>query len=209
MSQIKRTRRKNARPGEILNAATKMFLTNGFSKTALRDIAKAADISRTTIYLYFKTKEDLFLRVVRSIINDYSEDIQKNTTKSGKDIKENVTDIIDLIYTVTGNQKYLKLLLIFITESERNDFLKQLFYSEIFKKIIAPIRAQLKKANKAQECGDVVLSMIAGSFFISSFASMIFSHKNSLPPSRHDLKEALPKLILNSLAKSPFSEAKE
>lgn len=209
MSDVKRARRKNARPGEILNAATKVFLTNGFSKTALRDIAKAADISRTTIYLYFKTKEDLFLQVVRSIIDDYSEVIQKNSTKNSKDLKENVTNIIDLIYTVTGNQNYLKLLLIFITESGSNDFLKQLFYSEIFKKIILPIRAQLKKANQAQECGDVVLTMIAGSFFISSFASMIFSDKNSLPPSRQDLKEDLPKLILNSLGKSPFLEAKE
>ena len=209
MSDVKRARRKNARPGEILNAATKVFLTNGFSKTALRDIAKAADISRTTIYLYFKTKEDLFLQVVRSIIDDYSEVIQKNSTKNSKDLKENVTNIIDLIYTVTGNQNYLKLLLIFITESGSNDFLKQLFYSEIFKKIILPIRAQLKKANQAQECGDVVLAMIAGSFFISSFASMIFSDKNSLPPSRQDLKEDLPKLILNSLGKSPFLEAKE
>ena len=55
MTENKRERRKDARPSEILNAAADKFLTNGFSKTTLLDIAKAAGISRSTIYLYYKT----------------------------------------------------------------------------------------------------------------------------------------------------------
>ena len=129
MTENKRERRKDARPSEILNAAADKFLTNGFSKTTLLDIAKAAGISRSTIYLYYKTKEELFLQVVRATVKNHSIAVQKAQTTDSQDVKEKIKTIVDLIYTITGDERYLKLLLIFITESANNPFLKQIFFS--------------------------------------------------------------------------------
>jgi AcrR family transcriptional regulator len=60
-----RTRRKEARPGEIVAAALASFAERGYAATKLEDVATAAGISKGTIYLYFPTKEDLFRAVVR------------------------------------------------------------------------------------------------------------------------------------------------
>ena len=59
------TRRSDARPGEIVRAALRLFTERGLAGTKMEDVAKAAGISKATIYLYFPTKEDLFKAVVR------------------------------------------------------------------------------------------------------------------------------------------------
>ena len=61
-------RRKEARPGEIIEAALELFVTNGFNATRLDDVARLAGISKGTLYLYFASKEDLFRAVVQQII---------------------------------------------------------------------------------------------------------------------------------------------
>jgi AcrR family transcriptional regulator len=63
-----RTRRKDARPGEIIAAALASFAERGYAATKLEDVAAAAGISKGTIYLYFQTKEDLFRAVVRQAV---------------------------------------------------------------------------------------------------------------------------------------------
>jgi AcrR family transcriptional regulator len=64
----RRARRKEARPGEIIEAALRLFADRGFAATKLEDVAAAAGIGKGTIYLYFPTKEDLFRSVVRQAV---------------------------------------------------------------------------------------------------------------------------------------------
>jgi AcrR family transcriptional regulator len=59
-------RRKDARPGEILDAALDLFVERGFAATRLEDVAQRAGVSKGTVYLYFDSKEELFKAVVRS-----------------------------------------------------------------------------------------------------------------------------------------------
>ena len=47
-----RTRRKHARPEEIVNAAMAVFSERGFAATRLEDVAARAGIGKGTIYLY-------------------------------------------------------------------------------------------------------------------------------------------------------------
>jgi AcrR family transcriptional regulator len=61
-------RRKEARPEEILAAALESFAERGFAATRLEDVAARAGISKGTLYLYFKSKEELFKAVVRETL---------------------------------------------------------------------------------------------------------------------------------------------
>ncbi|WP_323007540.1 TetR/AcrR family transcriptional regulator [Pseudorhodobacter sp.] len=60
MSEPKRQRRKDARPGEILTAALAEFGENGFAGSSMGGIAARAGIARPTVYLYFDTKDAIF-----------------------------------------------------------------------------------------------------------------------------------------------------
>jgi len=61
-------RRKEARPGEIVEAALRVFGEKGFAAARLDEIAARAGVSKGALYLYFETKEDLFRAVVTQAV---------------------------------------------------------------------------------------------------------------------------------------------
>jgi len=60
-----RERKKRLRLQRIQEAARALFLREGFQKTTIQDIARAADIGLGTLYLYAPSKEDLLVTVFR------------------------------------------------------------------------------------------------------------------------------------------------
>ncbi len=60
------TRRKEARPAELMSAALDLFVERGFAATRLDEVAARAGVSKGTLYLYFSSKEELFKAVIRS-----------------------------------------------------------------------------------------------------------------------------------------------
>ncbi len=64
-SSTKRERRKEARPGELLEAALDLFVEKGFAATRVDEVAARAGVSKGTLFLYFPSKEELFKAVVR------------------------------------------------------------------------------------------------------------------------------------------------
>jgi AcrR family transcriptional regulator len=62
------TRRKQARPAEILDAALTVFAEKGYAGTRMDDIARCAGVTKGTIYLYFENKEAVFKSLVRESI---------------------------------------------------------------------------------------------------------------------------------------------
>jgi AcrR family transcriptional regulator len=68
LRQPKWQRRAEDRPREICTAALEVFAEKGFAAAKLDEIARRAGVSKGTLYLYFKDKEDLFRAVVRDAI---------------------------------------------------------------------------------------------------------------------------------------------
>src|SRR2546422_2747152 len=61
-SSIKRVSTRNAvadKRAAILRAATRVFARNGYFNSKVADIARAADVADGTVYLYFKSKEEI------------------------------------------------------------------------------------------------------------------------------------------------------
>lgn len=80
----------------ILEAALDCFLKYGYSKTSLDNIAKAANLSRTLLYLKFKNKEEIFKSTFEYLIADsykISEDIILKT----KDKREAVIKTYEVL----------------------------------------------------------------------------------------------------------------
>ncbi len=65
----KRERRKEARPGELLDAALDLFVEKGFAATRAEEVAARAGVSKGTLFLYFPSKDELFKAVVRENIS--------------------------------------------------------------------------------------------------------------------------------------------
>lgn len=71
---IRRTRRKEARPAELLEAATSLFVEKGYAATRVEEVAARANVSKGTLFLYYPSKEALLKAVVReNIAGRYAE----------------------------------------------------------------------------------------------------------------------------------------
>lgn len=76
-------RRKADRPAEILNAALDCFAERGFAATRMDDVAARAGVTKGTVYLYFKTKEDLFKALVRAELLPNIEHVEAEAARGG------------------------------------------------------------------------------------------------------------------------------
>jgi TetR/AcrR family transcriptional regulator len=56
----RKEREKQQRRQEIIEAAEKVFFSKGFTNTTMDDVASEAELSKGTLYLYFKSKEELY-----------------------------------------------------------------------------------------------------------------------------------------------------
>lgn len=73
----------------ITKAAIKNFSKNGYAITKMDDIAKSADVSKGTLYLYFQSKEDLFESICKTnqqILIDERSGLFQNRSKIKQDL---------------------------------------------------------------------------------------------------------------------------
>lgn len=62
--QERKEREKEQRREEILNAAQSVFFEKGLTNSTMDEIAEKAELSKGTLYLYYGSKEDLYLAVM-------------------------------------------------------------------------------------------------------------------------------------------------
>ncbi|MBZ0158454.1 MAG: TetR/AcrR family transcriptional regulator [Alphaproteobacteria bacterium] len=67
----KRARYKEEFRREILDAARELFISEGYEKFSLRRLAEKIDYSPTTIYLYFKGKDDLLFAICEEVAEQF------------------------------------------------------------------------------------------------------------------------------------------
>lgn len=83
----RKEREKQQRREEIVHAAEKVFFSRGFEKSTMEDVAETAELSKGTLYLYFKSKEDLHMAVALKAI------AMLNSLTSGiRQLKENALE---------------------------------------------------------------------------------------------------------------------
>jgi len=67
----RRKREKGNRKNAILKAARKLFFDKGFKNVTVESIAKKAELSKGSVYLYFKSKEDIYTQILLSDIDKF------------------------------------------------------------------------------------------------------------------------------------------
>ena len=77
----------------IILIAIEVFDKSGYYKSNIEDISKASGMNRTTIYCYFKNKEDIFENSVYYIIDT----IESDVVSISSDIKLNAIEKIEYL----------------------------------------------------------------------------------------------------------------
>jgi AcrR family transcriptional regulator len=75
--QTEERSKRQARADRILDAAGELMLRWGYNKTTIDDIARSAGVAKGTIYLHWKTREDLFTALMEREYIRLAEDLQR------------------------------------------------------------------------------------------------------------------------------------
>jgi AcrR family transcriptional regulator len=75
--QNRKRREKDLRRQAILEAAKKVFFLKGYTKATMDEIALAAEISKPTVYHYFKSKDDLFFSLMLPVVEQIGMQLEK------------------------------------------------------------------------------------------------------------------------------------
>ena len=108
----------------IIHAAIESFGQTGFDRTKMDDIAKRLGLSKGTLYLYFKSKEDLFLAICERNLGADEKDSTLFTNK------ENVVSDAEQMYdNIRIRESGMdKVMLEMVVESSRNTRLRKVMH---------------------------------------------------------------------------------
>ena len=122
----------NARKEEIIGACAALYETTSFKDITIRDIGAKTSFTRTSIYNYFQTKEEIFLALLQkeheAWILDLEEMMKQNDSMSAEKFAGTMARILEKRRTM------LKLLCMNIYDMEVNSRLENLVE---FKKVYA------------------------------------------------------------------------
>jgi len=73
----KRARHKEEFRREILDAAREIFINDGYDGFSMRKLAEKIDYSPTTIYIYFKNRDDLLFALCEEFFADFFSELKR------------------------------------------------------------------------------------------------------------------------------------
>lgn len=112
---------------KIVESALIAFSKYGYDKTRMDDIAVAAKVSKGTLYLYFKSKEELFYAISETNILRLREQLSSLMATGKEELVSNAEKFYENFHNETG-QDFDKVFFEVIAELPRNPKLKRMLY---------------------------------------------------------------------------------
>lgn len=151
MPEPRYQRRKEDRPAEITAAAFSTFVEKGYAGTRVEEVAKRAGVSKGLLYLYFKTKEELFKSVVKSFVVPKLDALVVNIEDRDLTAEQFLRGpFLEFARTVPGSPIGMIVRLL-ISEGPKHPDLLQFYWDNVVARGMAAIEALLEKGIRAGE----------------------------------------------------------
>ncbi len=206
MAEPRFQRRKENRPAEITQAALAAFAENGYAATKVDEVAKRAGVSKGLLYLYFKTKEDLFKAVIRSFLSPRIDALIDNIERSELSAEAFVRGPFLTFATSLPKSPAKVLVRLMIAEGPKHPDLIAWYWDNVVSRALAALRTLIKRGVDNGEFRESALNefpqlLVAPVFFSMMWTIVFYSHSD-LDTDR--FIEAHVEMVLGSIkAKTP------
>ena len=144
-------RRKEDRPAEITEAAMQAFAEKGYAATRVDEVAKRAGVSKGLLYLYFKTKEDLFKAVIRSFVTPRVDALTRQIDESGLSPTEILRGPFLAFAKSIPRSPARKLVRLLVAEGPKHPDLLEWYWENVVSKGIGAIRLLIRRGIESGE----------------------------------------------------------
>lgn len=146
------TERTNARKEEIINACEKLYQTMSFKEITLKEIGKETSFSRTSIYNYFQTKEEIFLALLKREYDTWVMQLQEVIDTKEAMSDEKIADT--LAKTLNDRQQLLKIMSMNHYDLEENSRMEMLIDFKVsYGKALKTVAQMLEKFRPDMDLG--------------------------------------------------------
>ena len=114
---------------EIYRSATQVFLDKGYNNTTLLDIAKLCKMGRSTIYQYFKNKEEIFYEVSISFFSELVSNLDAIMLEEGVSSTEKIKKMLSVFIfdSKADSQRFFQLAKVLMFLKENNSVFENKF----------------------------------------------------------------------------------
>lgn len=174
--------RTNARKEEIINACEKLYQTMSFKDITLKEIGKETSFSRTSIYNYFQTKEEIFLALLKreydAWIRELCEAMESEETMTDDQIADGLARTLD------NHRQLLKIMSMNHYDLEENSRMEQLVefkvsYGNAMKTVMAML-AKFRKDMDIEKRQEFVYSFFPFMFGIYPYTIVTEKQKEAM-----------------------------
>ncbi len=191
--------RKN-RYNEIINAATELFAKKGYAATSMREISENLEITKATLYHYFKSKEQILFEILDNVMDEALQNLEKisNMDISPEEKLKNVLKFYSKYYVSKQNDL---ILLVNELNSLNEKYKKILIEKE--KKYLNLIKSIFNELNLQGKLKDIPLTVLAFSFFGMVHYTIKWYHPNgSIKPDK--LSEYFVEIFTKGILKTSY-----
>jgi AcrR family transcriptional regulator len=90
----------------IINAAIRLFTEKGYEETSMEELARSAGVGKSTIYGYFKTKDDIFLAFCDAELDFAFSELDRKIDENASLVDQLVAQMMGQITYVTKNREF-------------------------------------------------------------------------------------------------------
>jgi AcrR family transcriptional regulator len=106
---------------EILEKVLDVFVNEGYEDTTFQKIADHCHITRTTLYIYFKNKKEIFVYSIKLLLSKSDEDIQTILRDNSLGSIEKITKVLlDIFRHLEENRRLLSVILDYLLHLSKN-----------------------------------------------------------------------------------------
>jgi len=205
MAEPRFKRRKEDRPAEITEAALAAFAEKGYAATKVDEVAKRAGVSKGLLYLYFKTKEDLFKAVIRSFLSPRIDALIKNIEETELSAEEFVRGPFLAFAKSLPNSPARILVRLMIAEGPKHPDLVQWYWDNVVSRALKALRSLIKRGVANGEFRESALNefpqLLVTPVFFSMIFTIVFKQQMNLDTDR--FIEAHINMVLESIKADP------
>ena len=107
---------------EILKKALDVFIDEGFENATFQKIADRCGITRTTLYIYFKNKKEIFNYSIKLLLTTVEENIQLIISDTSLGSAEKITKVLlDIFAMFEENRRLLSVVLDYLQHLSKNN----------------------------------------------------------------------------------------
>lgn len=174
--------RTNARKEEIINACEKLYQTMSFKDITLKEIGKETSFSRTSIYNYYQTKEEIFLALLKREYDSWIEQINEATESKDAMSDDEMADV--LARTLDEHKQLLKIMSMNHYDLEENSRMELLVefkvsYGNALKAVMAML-AKFRKDMDIEKRQEFVYSFFPFMFGIYPYTIVTEKQKEAM-----------------------------